>query len=76
MATVDINARPAYPARHATIQQSWRYRQWKPNRSHRDDPPLVPWFKVSGRWLEEAGFLPRQRLKIEVQQQRLVITPA
>jgi len=49
MATVDINARPAYPARHATIQQSWRYRQWKPNRSHRDDPPLVPWFKVSGR---------------------------
>jgi len=40
------------------------------------DPPLFPWFKVSGRWLEQAGFMPRQRLKIEVQLGKLVITHA
>jgi toxic protein SymE len=36
----------------------------------------VPWFKLSGRWLEDAGFEPRQRLKIEVQLGKLVITHA
>jgi len=64
----------AHPSRSVTIQQSWRYRQWKPG--DRPDPPLFPWFKVSGRWLEHAGFMPHQRLKIEVQYERLVITPA
>jgi toxic protein SymE len=76
MADANLNARPAHPERHVTIQQSWRYRQWKPNRSYRTDPPLFSWFKVSGRWLEEAGFMPRQRLKIEVQLGKLVITHA
>jgi toxic protein SymE len=76
MADPNLNSRPAHPERHVTIQQSWRYRQWKPNRSYRTDPPLFPWFKVSGRWLEHAGFMPYQRLKIEVQHERLVITPA
>jgi len=54
-ADANLKARPAHSERHVTIQQSWRYRQWKPNRSDRTDPPLFPWFKVSGRWLEEAG---------------------
>ncbi|PMS16045.1 hypothetical protein C0Z18_24930 [Trinickia dabaoshanensis] len=39
-------------------------------------PPLVPWFKPSGRWLEQAGFMPYQRLKIDVQLGKLVITHA
>jgi toxic protein SymE len=64
----------AHPSRRVTIQQSPRWRPYSPNR--RTAPLLVPWFKLSGRWLEQAGFEPRQRLKIEVQQQRLVITPA
>jgi toxic protein SymE len=76
MADANLNARPVHPERRVTIQESWRYRQWKPSRGYRTDPPLFPWFKVSGRWLEHAGFKPRQRLKIEVQHERLVITPA
>lgn len=76
MADANLSARPAHPERHVTIQQSWRYRRWKPNRPYRTDPPLFPWFKVSGRWLEQAGFMPRQRLKIEVQLGKLVITHA
>lgn len=64
----------AHPSRSVTIQQSPRWRPYSPRR--RPAPPLVPWFKLSGRWIEEAGFYPRQQLKIEVQHERLVITPA
>jgi toxic protein SymE len=42
MADANLNARPAHPERYVTIQQSWRYRQWKPNRYYRTGPPLFP----------------------------------
>jgi toxic protein SymE len=74
MANADHKAFDAHPVRSVTIQESPRWRPYSPKR--RAAPPFVPWFKLSGRWLEEAGFTPRQRLKVEVQQQRLVITPA
>ncbi|MEM5373135.1 SymE family type I addiction module toxin [Paraburkholderia azotifigens] len=32
--------------------------------------------KLSGRWIEPAGFAPRSRVRITVEHQRLVITPA
>ncbi|ONY37855.1 hypothetical protein A8F23_02865 [Burkholderia cenocepacia] len=39
-------------------------------------PPVFHlWMKLSGRWIEEAGFEPEQRLQIEVTHQRLAITP-
>jgi toxic protein SymE len=74
MANADHKAFDAHPVRSVTIQESPRWRPYSPKRH--TAPLLVPWFKLSGRWLEEAGFMPRQRLKVEVQQQRLVITPA
>lgn len=33
------------------------------------------WMKLSGRWIEAAGFESDQRLRIEVTHKRLVITP-
>jgi toxic protein SymE len=61
-----------------TIQQSRRHqaltRYLKPG-AQRHEPPLVPWLKLSGKWLEQAGFDPGQRARIEVQHGRLVITP-
>jgi toxic protein SymE len=75
MADANVTSRPALLERHVTIQHSWRHRRLKLH-GYRTHPPLYPWFKVSGRWLEHAGFRPRQRLKIEVQHERLVITPA
>ncbi|MBW9107656.1 SymE family type I addiction module toxin [Paraburkholderia phenoliruptrix] len=45
-------------------------------RRRTNNPPLVPWLKLSGRWLEHAGFKPHQRLKVEVQLGRLVIIHA
>ena len=75
MANADSKAfDDAHPSRSVTIQQSPRWRPYSPRR--RLAPPLVPWFKLSGRWLEDAGFEPRQRLKIEVQFGKLVITHA
>ncbi|RQT27237.1 SymE family type I addiction module toxin [Burkholderia cepacia] len=39
-------------------------------------PPVkYLWTKLSGRWIEAAGFDPEQRLQIEVSHKRLVITP-
>ena len=72
MADANLNALPAHPERHVTIQQSWRYRRI--NARTRTDPPLYPWIKLSGRWLELAGFEAGQRVRIEVHNGRLVIT--
>lgn len=38
-------------------------------------PVLHLWMKLSGRWIEAAGFAPDQRLQIDVTHKRLVITP-
>ena len=75
MAVADLKAFDAPSTRTVTIQESRRWRPYSPRRRI-NKPPLVPWLKLSGRWLEHAGFKPRQRLKVEVQPQRLVITPA
>lgn len=56
------------------VHEMLRWRPYSPRR--RTAPLLVPWFKLSGRWLELAGFMPRQRLKVEVELGRLVITHA
>ncbi|WP_250512936.1 SymE family type I addiction module toxin [Caballeronia sp. INDeC2] len=40
----------------------------------RKSSPYVPWIRLAGRWLEHAGFAPGQRVKVNVEQGRLVIT--
>ncbi|MDK2659623.1 SymE family type I addiction module toxin [Cupriavidus consociatus] len=35
----------------------------------------IPWIRLQGAWLEEAGFLVGQPLKVEVQRKRLIISP-
>ncbi|WP_206997481.1 SymE family type I addiction module toxin [Trinickia mobilis] len=73
MADAYLNARP-YPAqRFVTIQQSRRYRPIKLG-GYRTNPPLFPWFRLSGRWLERAGFSAGQRLSVEIHHGRLIIT--
>ena len=74
MADANLKAFDAHLLRSVTIQQSPRWQPFSPKR--RRAPLLVPWFKLSGRWLEQAGFMPRQRLKIDVQLGKLVITHA
>ncbi|WP_425469611.1 SymE family type I addiction module toxin [Paraburkholderia unamae] len=67
-----LNACTAHPGRRVTVQQSWRYRRINA-RTH-TEPPHYPWIKLSGRWLELAGFEAGQQVRIEVHHGRLVIT--
>lgn len=73
MADANLKSRTLHAERSVTIQQSRRWRPYSPR--WRKDAPLYPWMKLSGRWLELAGFKPRQRVKIEVHDGKLVITP-
>ncbi len=73
MANANLNASPTHPERRVTIQQSSRYRGLSART--RTDPPLYPWLKLAGRWLELAGFEAGQRVKVTVEDNRLVITP-
>ncbi|KAE8757490.1 type I addiction module toxin, SymE family [Paraburkholderia madseniana] len=41
----------------------------------RKDPPTFPWMKLSGRWIETAGFGPGSRVRNTVEHQKLIITP-
>ncbi|MFM0477519.1 SymE family type I addiction module toxin [Paraburkholderia strydomiana] len=38
------------------------------------DLPPAPWIRLSGRWLEQAGFEIGGTIRVEVQKGRLVIT--
>jgi toxic protein SymE len=74
MADANLKALTAHPERHITIQQSLRYQRFSSRPRKR--PPLYPWIKLAGRWLELAGFEAGQRVRVAVEHGRLVITPA
>ncbi|MFM0176678.1 SymE family type I addiction module toxin [Paraburkholderia sediminicola] len=75
-----IHTHKAPPApvteRSVTIQQSWRYQKTGTPAFHmRKGSPTFSWMKLSGRWIETAGFEPGSRVRITVEYQRLIITP-
>jgi toxic protein SymE len=75
MANTNLNALRAHPERRATVQQIMRWRpEPKPGRDWRT-PTFFPWLRIAGMWLEQAGFEPGQRVRIQVEHGRLVITP-
>ncbi len=77
MAKANHKARPVVSERFVTVQQSRRYQaSWSKPAYQRAAPVLYPWMKLAGRWIEHAGFMPGQRVKIAVEQGRLVITAA
>jgi len=73
MADANHKAVPAFPERSVKVQQSLRYQTLL----HLNKPPkLYPWIKLSGRWIEQAGFLAGQQVRITVEQGKLIITAA
>jgi len=44
-------------------------------RSHRRPPPPVPYLRLRGYWLEQAGFAVGQRVRVDVVGGRITITP-
>jgi toxic protein SymE len=39
------------------------------------DLPYAPWIRLSGRWLEQAGFQISSKIRVEIQNGKLIITP-
>ncbi|QVN20213.1 SymE family type I addiction module toxin [Burkholderia pyrrocinia] len=77
MADANHNAPALVHDCFVTPQASFRHRRTIPHLrfSDRAPPVLYLWMKLSGQWIEGAGFEPEQRLQIEVTHKRLVITP-
>ncbi len=75
MATANHKPRQPVTERFVTIQQ---FRRDLPGNSRNDsqEPPLVPCIRLSGLWLEHAGFKAQQRVKIQVHKGKLIITHA
>lgn len=77
MANADHKAHPPVTERFVTIQQSRRFQAaWHKSQHQCTAPALYPWMKLAGRWIEHAGFAPGQRVKVAVEQGRLIITAA
>ncbi|WP_250456032.1 SymE family type I addiction module toxin [Caballeronia sp. ATUFL_M2_KS44] len=78
MADANLKTRPPVTERFVTIQESRRENRstawWGKPHVKRTDPPLYPWLKLAGRWIENAGFEAGQRVKINVEHGRLTIT--
>ncbi|QPS43883.1 type I toxin-antitoxin system SymE family toxin [Burkholderia humptydooensis] len=75
MADANHKAPKLVTERFVTIQQSIRHQSFRPHTTYRfKQPTFYPWLKLAGRWIEAAGFLPGQRVRITVEQRRLVIT--
>lgn len=36
--------------------------------------PKIPWIRLRGRWLQQAGFAPQARVRVRIMQGCLVIT--
>lgn len=77
MAGANHNAPTYFRDRFVSPRSSLQSRRIVPHIRLADmAPPIVHlWMKLSGRWIEAAGFDPEQRLHIEVSHKRLVITP-
>lgn len=75
MADANLKARPPVTERFVTIQQSQRFqRNWYKPYHLRTEPPLFPWIRLAGRWIEHAGFAPGQRVRVAAEHGKLTIT--
>jgi Toxin SymE, type I toxin-antitoxin system len=63
------------PERRLTVSWLWRRKAGRYPASYAGDD-VVPYVRLSGRWLEELGFHPGERLRVEEAPGRLVLTPA
>jgi len=74
MANANLKARPHVTERFVTVQESRRDSRSNKPYWQRPKPPLYPWLKLAGRWVEQAGFEAGQRVRINVERGRLAIT--
>jgi toxic protein SymE len=74
MADANLKARLPVTERFVTVQHIQRDSRLKKPHWQCKEPPIYPWLRLAGRWIEHAGFIPGQRVRINVEHGRLVIT--
>jgi toxic protein SymE len=80
MAKADDKAVNDVSVRILTVAR--KHQRWQvpvcypPHLDYKPDGPDVPWIRLSGQWLERAGFAISSKARVEVSQGKLVITPA
>ncbi|ACB62515.1 protein of unknown function DUF1813 HSP20-like protein [Burkholderia ambifaria MC40-6] len=81
MANANHKTRPVVTERFVTVQESARHiislsRILRAIRAHRKlNTTYFPWIKLAGVWLEDAGFEAGERVRVTVEDKRLIITP-
>ncbi|MGU7841447.1 SymE family type I addiction module toxin [Burkholderia sp. AW33-5] len=80
MANANHKSRPVVTERFVKIQESACHhslsRVLRVTRAYRKlNTTYYPWIKLAGVWLEEAGFEAGERVRITVEDKRLIITP-
>ncbi|HFT8011448.1 TPA: SymE family type I addiction module toxin [Burkholderia cenocepacia] len=80
MAKANHKSRTPITERSVTVQESARHhslsRVLRAIRAHRKlNTTYFPWIKIAGVWLEDAGFKAGERVRITVEDKRLIITP-
>jgi toxic protein SymE len=72
MAKANHKSRLLVTERFVTIREPQRYTE----RTSGNPKPATfyPWLKLAGKWMEEAGFAPHQRVRVAVEKGKLVIT--
>jgi toxic protein SymE len=79
MADANLKAVAPVTQRILTISSQRRPRPRKvfepAYRKLKGDLPPAPWIRLSGRWLEQAGFTINGKIRVEIDRGKLVITP-
>lgn len=76
MAEANLKASEHVSERFMVCESTARWSDFKPHRTPRKPPPPIPRIRLMGRWLEQAGFKPDSRVRVHVEDGRLIITPA
>ncbi|WP_081078022.1 SymE family type I addiction module toxin [Burkholderia pseudomultivorans] len=80
MANANHKSRAPVTERFVTVQKSARHHSLSTvlraiRAQRRLNTTYCPWIKLAGVWLEEAGFEAGERVRITVEDKRLIITP-
>lgn len=76
MADANLKARPNISQRFMACEAAVRECGYTKKLGPYTLPLPVPRIRLTGRWLEQAGFKPHSRVCVQVEEGRLIITPA
>lgn len=70
----DPPSQQTFEPRHLTVGECAVNDHWEPGEPN-SRPTRAPYLRLAGKWLEQAGFTPGAKVRVDVSQGRLVIEP-